>query len=125
MADHNHRNAQIVARSFVTALGAADPGIGKHRNHIPAVPLGDCLKLALLIFDGLLCCGDPEIESDAFRHDAIIAWVYTINPVACPHEQAETFCDIWEMGAQQKPLLTQYSCVSLDDSSCEEFPIRT
>jgi hypothetical protein len=55
----------IVAGPFVAAFGAADPGIGKDRNHIPAVALGDGLKLALLIFDGLLFVRDPQIKGDS------------------------------------------------------------
>ncbi len=46
---------------------------------MPAVPLGHGLKLALLIFDGLLYCGDAEVKSDAFGHDTIIACLYTTN----------------------------------------------
>jgi len=44
-----------------------------------AIVLLGAPALAVLIFDGLLCCGDPEIEGNAFRHAAIIACVYTIN----------------------------------------------
>ena len=56
----------IVARSLVTALGAANPGISKDRNHIPAVPLGDGFKLPLLVLDGLLRCGHSQVKCDAF-----------------------------------------------------------
>jgi hypothetical protein len=55
----------IVARSLLTALGAADPGVGKDRNHIPPVPLGDRLKLPLLVLDGLLCRGHSQIKGNA------------------------------------------------------------
>jgi hypothetical protein len=55
----------IVARSLLTGLGAADPGVGKDRNHIPPVPLGEGLKLPLLVFDGLICCGDSKAKGDA------------------------------------------------------------
>jgi hypothetical protein len=30
-------------------------GLGSDRNHIPAMPLGDGLKLTLLVLDRLLC----------------------------------------------------------------------
>jgi hypothetical protein len=40
---------------LLTALAAADPGVGKDRNYIPPVPLGHGFKLPLLVLDGLLC----------------------------------------------------------------------
>jgi hypothetical protein len=46
-----------VAGAFVTAHGAADPGVGKTANYISPVPLGDGCKLPLLVLDGLLCRG--------------------------------------------------------------------
>jgi hypothetical protein len=58
----------IVAGPLLTAFAAADPGVGKDRDYIPPVPLGDGLKLPLLVLDGLLCRGDSEIEGDSFLH---------------------------------------------------------
>ena len=58
----------IVTRPLVAALGAADPGIGIGGNHIPAVPLGDGRKLALLVLDGLLCRGDPKVKGNSLCH---------------------------------------------------------
>src|SRR5438045_758726 len=55
----------IVAGPLFTAFGAADPGIGKDRNHIPPVPLGDRFKLPLLVLDGLLCRGHSQIKGNA------------------------------------------------------------
>jgi hypothetical protein len=54
-----------------TALGAADPGIGKDGNRIPAVALGDGLKLALLIFDCRASArpGFPRGSRPGFRGD--------------------------------------------------------
>jgi hypothetical protein len=59
------RDIAIIAGSLVAAFSAADPGIGKDRNHIPTVPLGDGLKLLLLVFDGLFCCRHSQVKSDA------------------------------------------------------------
>jgi hypothetical protein len=37
------------SRASLTALGAADPGVGKDGHHIPPVPLSDGFKLTLLV----------------------------------------------------------------------------
>jgi hypothetical protein len=37
----------VVARPLVPALGATDPGVGKDRDDIPAVALGNGFKLLL------------------------------------------------------------------------------
>ena len=49
-----------LSRPFVPLI----PAFGKDGNDIPAVPLGDGLKLPTLVLDGLLCCGDAEIKGD-------------------------------------------------------------
>jgi hypothetical protein len=46
----------IVAGPLVTALCAADPGVGENRDHIPAMPLDDGFKVALLVLDRFLSC---------------------------------------------------------------------
>jgi hypothetical protein len=36
----------VTARPLVSALAAADPGIGEDGDHLPAMALGDCRKFA-------------------------------------------------------------------------------
>jgi hypothetical protein len=61
LAPRNAETEPVVSGPLVASLRSADPGIGKDGDHIPAVPLGDGLKLALLIFNGLLRRGDAKV----------------------------------------------------------------
>jgi hypothetical protein len=43
----------VIARPLVSALAAADPGIGEDGDHLPAMALGDCRKFAAQVLDCL------------------------------------------------------------------------
>jgi hypothetical protein len=68
LAARNAETEPVVSGPLVASLVSADPGIAEDCDYIPAVPLGDGLKLSALVLDGLLCCGDPKIQRNTLLH---------------------------------------------------------